>query len=565
MGFINIFIISLLCSVSLLSTGRIFNQLILKKKDTNFFENIIYGFIFLSFISLILNFFLSLNQLLNSTILVISLIIYFFISKKHYRNDLIFLISFAFFSVLIISFDTINRPDAGLYHFPFINILNDKQLIVGLSNLHFRYGHVSIIQYISAVYNNYLFTDNGILVPPAIILFSLLGYFIFETFKKNSDTFCKILSLIITIYILLNMNRYSSWGNDDFASIIFFIIVFESYKFLLGKDSVIFSKIILLCTVCFLIKTFYIISFLIPLSLIISVYKKFQLKKYFNINILFCFLFITLWITKGYLTTSCLFFPLEFSCFGNFDWSINSEAVSRISQISEAWSKDWPNFNSKNQFDYGFYISNFNWLSTWLNNHFLIIVDKLLIFSLIVIIIRLFVKIDINFNQKKFINLFIILLLFLTIIWFLKFPTFRYGEGIIISFMIILSFWIKLSLFSINLKKFSLILILLFGTGVLLKNSIKFYNNFDYFYVDYPWPKKNTFSKNNNFNEYNKYFSNGELVYVEPKIESNLCMYGKSPCAAIGVNKYFFGIKENILIEKGKFLIFEKIKITKIN
>ena len=490
---------------------------------------------------------------------------YFFISKKHYRNDLIFLISFAFFSVLIISFDTINRPDAGLYHFPFINILNDKQLIVGLSNLHFRYGHVSIIQYISAVYNNYLFTDNGILVPPAIILFSLLGYFIFETFKKNSDTFCKILSLIITIYILLNMNRYSSWGNDDFASIIFFIIVFESYKFLLGKDSVIFSKIILLCTVCFLIKTFYIISFLIPLSLIISVYKKFQLKKYFNINILFCFLFITLWITKGYLTTSCLFFPLEFSCFGNFDWSIKSEAVSRISQISEAWSKDWPNFNSKNQFDYGFYISNFNWLSTWLNNHFLIIVDKLLIFSLIVIIIRLFVKIDINFNQKKFINLFIILLLFLTIIWFLKFPTFRYGEGIIISFMIILSFWIKLSLFSINLKKFSLILILLFGTGVLLKNSIKFYNNFDYFYVDYPWPKKNTFSKNNNFNEYNKYFSNGELVYVEPKIESNLCMYGKSPCAAIGVNKYFFGIKENILIEKGKFLIFEKIKITKIN
>ena len=94
-------------------------------------------------------------------------------------------------SVIIISFDTINRPDAGLYHFPFINILNDKQLIVGLSNLHFRYGHVSIIQYISAVYNNYLFTDNGVLVPPAIILFSLLGYFIFETFKKIQISFVR--------------------------------------------------------------------------------------------------------------------------------------------------------------------------------------------------------------------------------------------------------------------------------------------------------------------------------------------------------------------------------------
>ncbi len=563
MGFINIFIISLLCSVSLLSTGRIFNQLILKKKDTNFFESIIYGFVFLSFISLILNFFTSLNQVLNSIILIISLFIYFFISNKHFKNDLIFFISFALLSVIIISFDTINRPDAGLYHFPFINILNDKQLLVGLSNLHFRYGHVSIIQYISAAYNNYLFTDNGILVPPAIILFSLLGYFIFETFKKNSDKFCKILSLIFTIYILLNMNRYSSWGNDDFASIIFFIIVFESYKFLLSKDSIIFSKIILLCTVCFLLKTFYIFSFLIPLSLIIIDYKKFQLRKYFNINILFCIIFFILWITRGYLTTSCLFFPLEFTCFGNFDWSLSSEAISRISQISEAWSKDWPNYNSKNEFKHEFYISNFNWLSTWLKNHFLIVINKMFIFFLIVILIRLFVKIDINFNQKKFINLFTILLLFLSVIWFLKFPTFRYGEGIIISLMIILSFWLKLGLFFINLKKFSLILILFFGTGVLLKNSIKFYNNFDYFYVDYPWPKKNTFSKNNDLNEYNEYFTNGELVYVEPKIESNLCMYGRSPCAAIGVNKYFFGIKENILIKKGKFLIFEKIKITK--
>ena len=91
--------------------------------------------------------------------------------------------------------------------------------------------------------------------------------------------------------------------------------------------------------------------------------------------------------------------------------------------------------------------------------------------------------------------------------------------------MICLSFSVKFDLFFINLKKFSLILILFFGTGVLLKNSIKFYNNFDYFYVDYPWPKKNTFSKNNDLNEYNEYFSNGELVYVEPKIESNYaCM-----------------------------------------
>ena len=39
------------------------------------------------------------------------------------------------------------RPDAGLYHLPFTKILNEEKLILGLSNLHFRFGHTSILQY----------------------------------------------------------------------------------------------------------------------------------------------------------------------------------------------------------------------------------------------------------------------------------------------------------------------------------------------------------------------------------------------------------------------------------
>ena len=40
-------------------------------------------------------------------------------------------------------------------------------------------------------------------------------------------------------------------------------------------------------------------------------------------------------------------------------------------------------------------------------------------------------------------------------------------------------------------------------------------------------------------------------------------MYGKSPCAAIDVNKYYFNIKENISIKKGEFLIFDSFVIKK--
>ena len=127
MGFINIFFASFLCALSLLSTGRLFNKLIIKKKDVNFFESLIYGFIFISFFSLLLNFFTSLNQQLNSVIIIILLIIYFLISRKHLKTDLILLLIISFLSVLIMSFENINRPDGGLYHFPFINILNDEK------------------------------------------------------------------------------------------------------------------------------------------------------------------------------------------------------------------------------------------------------------------------------------------------------------------------------------------------------------------------------------------------------------------------------------------------------
>ena len=561
MGFINIFFASFLCALSLLSTGRLFNKLIIKKKDVNFFESLIYGFIFISFFSLLLNFFTSLNQQLNSVIIIILLIIYFLIFRKHLKTDLILLLIISFLSVLIMSFENINRPDGGLYHFPFINILNDEKLIVGLSNLHFRYGHISIIQYISSIYNNYLFTDNGTLIPPTIIFFSLLGYFLYEIFFSKSDKFYKLLSLLFVLYILINMNRYSSWGNDDFASIIFFIVLIESYKFLLDYNLNTYSKITLLCTICFLIKTFYLIIFLVPVVLFFISFKKIGLGNYFNRNLFFCFVFITLWLIRGFLSTSCLIFPIEFTCYENFDWSLKEKAILNISIISEAWSKDWPNFELQKNYKYDYYISNFNWLSTWIKNHFIIILKNLSILIPIIFITKFYIKIDLNTLQKKFINSACLVVTFFTLIWFLKFPILRYGEGILVSLVIIISFYLKFSFLSKDLRAISFILIIIFFTGVFLKNTIKFYSNFNKVYVDYPWPKKNTFSENNKKNEYVEYLENGDLIYVEPKIETNLCMYGKSPCAATDVNKYYFEIDGNLVITKGKFLIFDTFKI----
>ncbi len=563
MGFINIYIISFLCGLSLLSTGRLFNKLIFKTNSINYFESFIFGFIFFSFLALGLNFFISLNQSLNLFIFLCSLVVYFLFYRKYYKKDLVILIIASLFSVMLMAFENVNRPDAGLYHLPFINIVNDSQLIVGLSNIHFRYGHISVLQYISSLFNNSLFKDNGILVPTTVIFLSLLGYFIYEIFNKNSDKFVKILSLFFSVYILLNMNRYSSWGNDDFASILFFIIIIESYKFNLKSDFLSFSKIILYCSICFLIKTFYLIVFLIPGLLFLINFKTLGLQTVTSRSSIFCLFLILLWILRTYLTTSCLIFPINLTCFGSFDWSLKYDAIKKISLISEAWSKDWPNFNNKEKLNYENYISNFNWLSTWVENHFLIILKNIFSFLPILVISKFFIKFEISNNQKEFLNFITPILIFLTFFWFLKFPILRYGEGIIVSFFIIVSFYFTSFAKKEYLKNFSIVVLVLFSSGVILKNSAKFYKKYNNYYLEYPWPKKNTFSENNEKNEYIEYFDKDKLVYVKPKIESNLCMYGKSPCAAIDVNKYYFNIKENISIKKGEFLIFDSFVIKK--
>ena len=62
-------------------------------------------------------------------------------------------------------------------------------------------------------------------------------------------------------------------------------------------------------------------------------------------------------------------------------------------------------------------------------------------------------------------------------------------------------------------------------------------------------------------NEYVGVFKNDSILYYKSKNENNLCMYGKAPCAAIAVNKYFFK-NYKMEIKKDKFLIFDRFVIS---
>ena len=128
-----------------------------------------------------------------------------------------------------------NNPDGGLYHLPYIQILNEEKIIFGINNLHFRFALSTMFQYISALHNNFFLGVVGITIPTAIIVscfFYFLHRYIFESLKEYSDQnfLISIIYIIILISSLYSFNRYSNYGNDVSLNVFYFLIFYLVLK-----------------------------------------------------------------------------------------------------------------------------------------------------------------------------------------------------------------------------------------------------------------------------------------------------------------------------------------------
>ena len=228
----NLLLLSFLTVLFHLIVGKNFSKLLNTNKNT-FYElglTSLIGLISLSFIALIINFFVPLNQQTN-TIVLMTLLVSILLTNKNFLKKIISktVLKFIFFSTLgvflMIILSNINTPDAGMYHFPYVNILNENKIIIGISNIHHRYGHVSIMQYLSALHFNYVFGINGIVVPLASLAIYSIFVFLSYINQKSDLSISNVFSIFIIIFIFWKMNRYSGYGNDAPAHFIFFIIV----------------------------------------------------------------------------------------------------------------------------------------------------------------------------------------------------------------------------------------------------------------------------------------------------------------------------------------------------
>ena len=512
-----------------------------KNYKVSMYEQGLIGLIFIGFLSVSLNFFFSLSQLLNSVITL------FFLSFLFIRNNLILIFqnirSLFFLSLLsstIIIFSTVYAPDGSLYHIPYIKLLNDEKIIVGISNINFRFALNSIVQYISAFYYNYLFKEVGITIPLAIIpsffiFFLLHKILLSNNFFKNNDFFYIFILFFFLISSIYSFSRYSEYGNDAVAHIyyLYLICLFLDYQNIKEKNFIYTTLIISIFLVAN--KLFFIFTFAIPLYLILINRNYFFFKnKLFILSIFFIFLVVL----KNILISGCVFYPVKEFCFKFLYWT-NIEEVYLQSLEGEAWAKAWVNQTQIQ--DFNEYSSNFNWLQSWLNVHFKVIIQKFFPIIIFILLFFLILKLsDLIFLRKKIIKVYLnkhlyFILLFSVlnfVFWFYKFPLYRYGYSFITVFFIILLSILILKIFrKINifyLKKILIITITLSFIGLFVKNSqrilISYYKEYSY----YPWPNLVSMRLDNNYPSL-KAVKVGDSFYYYS--EDSACMYLKSPCS----------------------------------
>ena len=513
------------------------------------------GLFFLGIYSYLSSIFIKHNYFHNSILLIIGLFSFYFYLRRNLKSlkpqIYNFLIIFIILFVASIIFKM--HDDFSYYHFPYSYILTQHNFIFGLGHLDLGFRTPSSLFYLNSIF--YLpYIKFYMFMMPAILILGFSNSIIYEkiinNIKYNKINYITYFALLTIIFINIFFYRISEHGTDKSAQILIFLLLIEILIFLnLNKiDAKSLSKIYLLVALVISLKAFYL---LYSIFFIILVFKVLSKKKiysgiiFFIKNIYFVplIIFFILIIGSYFFSTGCLIYPVSFTCFENFSWSIKKLEVIELNNWYELWSKAGagPEYRIDNRLEY---ISNFNWVANWIDKYFFNKVsDFLLGLSAMLIVINMFLF----STKKKIINFPNIKILFFPLIiliieWFYNHPALRYGGYCLIASIIFIFFSIRLSKYKLEnykLKQRFNLLILITIVIFLGRNfnrilyEIEFYNykpmqNINYIVKDSYFDKPNLIKrkitnynlcKNNNQNcttddklKIKKYFNNYILI-----------------------------------------------------
>ena len=538
-----------ICLISVLGYGGIFKKIFLNKLKTNEEINIYLGFYGLTFITLIALFssFFTEHNFYHNIFLHLIGLFYFFYSPI--KKNITFYKHIFYISILLIPLLLISKThdDFSYYHYPFTKFLTENHVIFGMGHINLGYNFLSSIFFLNSTF--YLPFIKLFSFHFSIIYFLLFfNYFLFvKIFSTTTQKYFKYLYLLTFIFFNLSFNRLAEFGMDKGGQLLIVLLIIKLFEILTQYKKKNKTEHILLLIplvgLCISSKTYFLTYLVLGFSIFLIDEKYIQNFKKIIFTKSFMSLILILFFTFShhFVSTGCLISPLPYLCFDqNFNWARSINEVKDLSVWLEQWSKAGasPTYRVEDELNY---IKNFNWLTNWFREYFIVkFLDQIgILFLSIVLIIFSLKKFQLSNNKilfKKEFLLYFFLLTFIFFVWFTNHPTLRYGGYsifyLIVSFPIALIFY-KLKNKNNQIKKISIIVLLVIIL-VDLKNIIRinkefhrgdFYSfkNFPYFAI-----------KNKEFNS--KRFKSGLTIY-----SAHHCWNTPSPCGTFDeeINVYY--------------------------
>ena len=424
------------------------------------------GILILIILSYLTNFFTTHNYFHNSFIILLGFIFFLFSLKKDYKKSLNDLkLTLLIFGILFIGLLMYkNHDDFFTYHFPYSLSLVNFEKIIGIGHITSGFTTPSSIFYLNSLF--YLpFIEYYLMNSGAVFImgFSNLIFLKFIKENTNKNKFLLFLSLLSFIFTNTVFSRIAEHGTDRSALILILVITLiflESINFskILKNDRRLvksYEKIILLTTLIISLKSFYLIYFILIFLWLFHfryqiIYGSFLYKIINNRFFYISFIGVFLSILTVFLNTGCLVYPASFTCFENFQWSIDIETVKSFKSWFEQWAKAGaaPNFRVENV---ELYLSNLNWITGWVERYFF---TKMSDFLLVIIFISCICAFVFSFKKKKIhskkinFKLYYLFILLLCLEWFFNHPALRYGGYTIIALL----FFIPLAYYLSNFE-----------------------------------------------------------------------------------------------------------------
>ncbi len=526
------------------SYGLLISNNFYKHYKVDIFFNILIGYTFIGLITLIFHFFFKINNYFSFILIAFGFLYFAYnysnIQKRKFFELVLIIIIFSF-----ILFGYSEHPiDTNMYHHPYVSYLKSDKIIFAIANIQFRFGHVSFLQYVQAALTNDYLHQISLASINIIIYLSFVYFFSRKIFYEKKMSLIFLLQILFVSFILIKFSRYREHGNDLIpllVSIYFFINILNTNQKSNKNNIMLINLALPFAAFMFLHKISYVFVFLVFLPLI-SYLKLKTVNIFFSKYLLVFSIMMISWLIKNYITTSCLAYPMEFTCISNSLYELQGLAKpANAAWLTEIWAKgfvDHPNWNQLNLREYA---SSFNWIGTWASGHFVKIIEIVspLIFIILILTVYLFLKKDdyLIIKSKKNLKNFYYFIFFANLtglfIWFYKAPIFRYGSFYIINF-IILTYIFSLSYFyefkKSNKLKFFKSIFLISLIFFITKNILRIENS------DHTiFPK--TSKKDDEFIIYN----NNNLKILKPK--SDTCYFTKSICSHeipknIGLKKF---------------------------